>query len=498
MHEQLSHNLPANSRNNLPTNITNNRITTFFKNKGLSSKLGRKARQCNFVKRESSFKPMSFAQSIIASTGRNSSQVSLAKLCENYNVNYDGKMQDKPFWNRLSSDGCVEFFQNILNEIQELHNKIAKKCPYREGAKLIQALNEMGLPIDDILLCDGTYWKLKSELAEEYPGTRSNTQKQVMEGVIDENGKPCYVEVEDAGIGLQSRMSLKTGAINSIAITPETANEKSYVVVPNKDGAKALILMDSGYYNLKLLEKIDTNGSYYITKGRKNCAAVISECRTWGTYRKIDPKAEEYNGMKISDALIKLRNNKQNIDFKATYKTGQTVRMVAFYTKEKDDMVLLITNIDERILPAKLVTDTYRIRWQIELAFKNLKSGNSLKFSNRTANKNILLVLILASFCAYFLKNITANFLSQQLENISLWKIHVGASWFEKFTKAFFKGNIEKMHEILKTLKDRSTFVTKSRQSTRKHAEGRTFASVLNNIVQSIVAPITIDDLLVC
>lgn len=90
--------------------------------------MGRKARQCNFVKRESSFKPMSFAQSIIASTGRNSSQVSLAKLCENYNVNYDGKMQDKPFWNRLSSDGCVEFFQNILNEVQELHNKIAKKC----------------------------------------------------------------------------------------------------------------------------------------------------------------------------------------------------------------------------------------------------------------------------------------------------------------------------------------------------------------------------------
>ena len=64
--------------------------------------------------------------------------------------------------------------------------------------------------------------------------------------------------------------------------------------------------------------------------------------------------------------------------------------------------------------------------------------------------------------------------------------------------KLFFKGNIEKMHEILKTLKDRSTFVTKSRQSARKHAEGRTFASVLNNIVQNIVVPITIDDLLVC
>ncbi len=45
---------------------------------------------------------------------------------------------------------------------------------------------------------------------------------------------------------------------------------------------------------------------------------------------------EEYNGMKVSDALIMIRKNKQNIDFTAIFKTGLSVGMVAFYSKEKN------------------------------------------------------------------------------------------------------------------------------------------------------------------
>ncbi len=81
-----------------------------------------------------------------------------------------------------------------------------------------------------------------------------------------------------------------------------------------------------------------------------------------GTYRKIAPKAEEYNGMKVSDALIMIRQNKQNIDFTATFKTGLSVRMVAFYSKEKNETVLLVTNINHEILAPKLVTNAYRVR----------------------------------------------------------------------------------------------------------------------------------------
>ena len=194
---------------------------------------------------------------------------SLSKICELYNVNFEGKMQIKPFWNRMSSDECVDFFEYILEQSERTHNDVSQKCAYAEGEELIQLFQKKGLLIEDI----------------------------------------------------------------------------SFVEVPGKDDSKALMLMDSGYFSLNLLKDIDTNGSFYITKGRKNCAAVISDCSTWGIYRKIAPKAEEYNGMKVSDALIMIRQNKQNIDFTATFKTGLSVRMVAFYSKEKNETVLLVTYI---------------------------------------------------------------------------------------------------------------------------------------------------------
>ena len=410
----LSHKSVKKHNKKLPANVTKNKILDFFGNQGTSSKIGKKARKCGFVKRKGSFQPTKFAQAVITAVGSSDTPESLSKICELYNVNFEGKMQIKPFWNRMSSDECVDFFEYILEQSERTHNDVSQKCAYAEGEELIQLFQKKGLPIEDI----------------------------------------------------------------------------SFVEVPGKDDSKALMLMDSGYFSLNLLKDIDTNGSFYITKGRKNCAAVISDCRTWGTYRKIAPKAEEYNGMKVSDALIMIRQNKQNIDFTATFKTGLSVRMVAFYSKEKNETVLLVTNINHEILAPKLVTNAYRVRWQCELCFKNLKSGSGLRFSKCTTNLNILRVLIMSSLCAYFLKNIAANFLSRMLKNISFWKIHVKPSWFNDFVKAFFNCNLEKLHDILKTLKNRSTFVTKSRQSFKKELEHRTLNSVLQSIRESLMEPI--------
>ena len=486
----LSHKSVKKYNKKLPANVTKNKILDFFGNQGTSSKIGKKARKCGFVKRKGSFQPTKFAQAVITGVGSSDTPESLSKICELYNVNFEGKMQIKPFWNRMSSDECVDFFEYILEQSERTHNDVSQKCAYAEGEELIQLFQKKGLPIEDIYLYDGSYWKLKSELADVYQGTRSQTKIKVCEGIFDEAGDVCFDEVKDAGIGLQTKMSMKTGAIKTVVLTAETANEKSFVEVPGKDDSKALMLMDSGYFSLNLLKDIDTNGSFYITKGRKNCAAVISDCRTWGTYRKIAPKAEEYNGMKVSDALIMIRQNKQNIDFTATFKTGLSVRMVAFYSKEKNETVLLVTNINHEIFAPKLVTNAYRVRWQCELCFKNLKSGSGLRFSKCTTNLNILRVLIMSSLCAYFLKNIAANFLSRMLKNISFWKIHVKPSWFNDFVKAFFNCNLEKLHDILKTLKSRSTFVTKSRQSFKKELEHRTLNSVLQSIRESLMEPI--------
>ncbi len=202
----LSHKSVKKHNKKLPANVTKNKILDFFGNQGTSSKIGKKARKCGFVKRKGSFQPTKFAQTVITAVGSSDTPESLSKICELYNVNFEGKMQIKPFWNRMSSDECVDFFEYVLEQSERTHNDVSQKCAYAEGEELIQLFQKKGLLIEDI----------------------------------------------------------------------------SFVEVPGKDDSKALMLMDSGYFSLNLLKDIDTNGSLYITKGRKNCAAVISDCRTWG------------------------------------------------------------------------------------------------------------------------------------------------------------------------------------------------------------------------
>ena len=96
--------------------MNSNKILDFFGNQGTSSKIGKKARMCGFVKRKGSFQPTKFAQAVITAVGSSDTPESLSKICELYNVNFEGKMQIKPFWNRMSSDECVDFFEYILEQ----------------------------------------------------------------------------------------------------------------------------------------------------------------------------------------------------------------------------------------------------------------------------------------------------------------------------------------------------------------------------------------------
>ena len=67
----------------------------------------------------------------------------------------------------------------------------------------------------------------------------------------------------------------------------------------------------------------------------------------------------------------------------------------------------MVTNLARETVPASDVVERYRLRWQIVLLFKELKSyGNLKKFS--TSNKDIVSTLIYASFMTVLLKRLMA------------------------------------------------------------------------------------------
>ena len=83
-------------------------------------------------------------------------------------------------------------------------------------------------------------------------------------------------------------------------------------------------------------------------------------------------------------------------------------RVIAFWYKKKKRIGYLVTNLARETVVASDIVELYRLRWQIELLFNELKYYCNLKkFS--TQNKNIVDTLIYASFITVLLKKLMAH-----------------------------------------------------------------------------------------
>ena len=64
---------------------------------------------------------------------------------------------------------------------------------------------------------------------------------------------------------------------------------------------------------------------------------------------------------------------------------------------------MFLTNADTKKLPLRTIGQIYRLRWQIELTFKELKSFTELR-KFLTGNANIVQGFIWAAFCALLIR----------------------------------------------------------------------------------------------
>ena len=77
--------------------------------------------------------------------------------------------------------------------------------------------------------------------------------------------------------------------------------------------------------------------------------------------------------------------------------------MIALWNPVTKTHVLFLTNADPKKLPLRTVGQIYRLRWQIELTFKELKSFTELR-KFLTGNANIVQGFIWAAFCALLIR----------------------------------------------------------------------------------------------
>lgn len=373
------------------------------------------AKKCKFTLRKRKIAAHNLINALVLALGSGTTKT-LADIHRHHNKLTNIEIEYKPFHNQIKKESFLEMnkevAQNALNELT------ASSLP------LIGILNRF----KDVILHDGSSLTLHDDLSDVFPGR--------------------FTKTSPAAVELHVTMNLGKNIISRIKITPDTATERKHCM-SLESLSECLVMMDAGYFEIAFMKKIDECGGYFMIRAPKHINPIVSwvGCEDGHSWR---PRKDK----KLTDILNRLPKN-QTIDMDVYWKE-QKYRLIAHWVKSEKKFSFVVTNLsDRKEYNFKEVSYLYRLRWQIELLFKEWKSNNGLiKFNTR--NSNIVQSLIIASFISLLLKRIiTCCASSKGKVLLSTFKASksIFGDWYELMA-SIVQEKPSKMRRVLKSITD--------------------------------------------
>ena len=233
---------------------------------------------------------------------------------------------------------------------------------------------------EDVMITDSTVIKLHDALAKTFPGCRTNAAP--------------------SSAKLHAVMSVKGRGESTVKLTNGRVHNRRKLVVGNWVRGK-LLLFDLGYYHFQLFRNIIRSGGHFISRLKENANPRI--VRIFGG-SAVDEK--RLVGKTLQEVLGGLRRDVLDVEVEVRAKarryngkrnsTTERFRLVAVRNTEKRKYHCYLTSIPVELLSAEDIAATYRARWEIELVFKELKSGYRLDDVN-SRKKELVESLIYAA-----------------------------------------------------------------------------------------------------
>lgn len=186
---------------------------------------------------------------------------------------------------------------------------------------------------------------------------------------------PSTSKVKPAGVKWHAIVSLKDGLPVADRLTEQRLHDSAGL----PDAALApgtLTLFDLGYLHVeRFIEAID-RGADFLTRLKTNHNPVILRVQT-GKGDRVKAR-----GMRIEDALEQkvLLDDAGALDVDVRLETNgksATARVVAELAPD-GEFHWYLTSVDRDVLSIDDIVEAYRLRWYVELFFKQLKSGTGL------------------------------------------------------------------------------------------------------------------------
>lgn len=296
---------------------------------------------------------------------------SIADILREFNLQQCTATRYKAFYNRLARRGFPEFVRCVV--CRALSTLAVRALEPAAGSSL-QAFS-------DIVVHDGSSFALKDGLAKAFPGR------------FTKNGA--------AAVELHASFSGFRDDVFAVTLAPDTQPERPFLPEPAQLRGK-LLLADRGYCSADYFHAVHEHGGHFIIRVTKSFDLwVVAQWR--GKRRHVLRRPRRLS------KLIGKRYSGRPQDFEVKFEISDVnpFRIVVLPGKESHG-TRLATNLPAQQFGLYSVGRIYRLRWQIELIFKEWKSYANLR-SFDTTNAYIAEGLIWASLLVSILKRFLAH-----------------------------------------------------------------------------------------
>ncbi len=215
----------------------------------------------------------------------------------------------------------------------------------------------------DIMVLDATVMKVDDSLEGIWRGTRRNSSK--------------------AALKVHTLVRALSGELLRYRLTPDAfADAKAFGAGPWM--RNVLLLFDRGYPSPSYWWRIHRQGGFFLTRLPTDYDPVIV-----GDNRRHRGRARKVRGSRLRVAIQGM--TRKYIDLEADFRVHvrpyrkpkgrnfqQPFRVVGVRHPKTGKHHLFVTNAPADMLPAEMVRDMYRLRWEVELFYKAAKTGSGL------------------------------------------------------------------------------------------------------------------------
>jgi hypothetical protein len=326
------------------------------------------ARDSRWLRRLRDITPLGLVVACLSTLGA-SKALWIADILRTFNAFTGLSIRYKPFHNQLRKTAFPEFMRRLLERT------LAKMTRPVLGPGVDSKLGKFR----DILLHDGSSFALKDALKTEWPGR--------------------FTKFSPAAVELHVTMSAFED--NPIHITLAPDKEAERALGPKAEDLRGcLLLEDRGYEHRRFFLDMQTAGAFFIVRGNKAVRPIVLRARDLRGRR-----LRHLESKPLSWEVLPSRSVDLQIEWGKGAETYRG-RLVAIYkrgARNQKAFVYLHTNLERAEFSAQEIGSLYRLRWQIELLFKECKSHANLHRFD-TEKSEIAEGLIWASLLVVVLK----------------------------------------------------------------------------------------------